>query len=136
MKKNIRTRIIGAVLASVCAISAMAAVSTVGASAASIDTRSSVSSSYSYGKPARYTMRGWNWTYSADSTYAIITCDFNYSTATCRFIATGSEPGVTNAVLKAQREDGNWNNVPVRFTVDYNLNVTGKVTGPTYVTSY
>ena len=45
MKKNIRNRIIGTVLAAVCAFSAAAAVTTVGASAATVDTAASVSAS-------------------------------------------------------------------------------------------
>ena len=47
----------------------------------------------------------------------------------------GNESGVTNAVLKTLRDDGGWNNVPVRFTVDDYLNVTGKVTGRTFITA-
>ncbi len=133
MKKNIRNRIIGTVLAAVCAFSAAAAVTTVGASAATVDTAASVSASY--GKRCRLDLRGWNWTYSADSYNALISCDFDYCTQRCTFIATGNEPGVTNAVLKTLRDDGRWNNVPVRFTVDDYLNVTGKVTGRTFITA-
>lgn len=134
MKKNIRTRIMGTVLATICAISATAAVSTVGASAASVNT-ASVSAQAKTGKPCAFTMKGCNWNYSADSTYAKISCDFNYSTKTCRFIARGTSAGVTNAILKAKRSDGKWDNVPIRFTVDRNLNVTGQQTGKYFITN-
>ena len=50
--------------------------------------------------------------------------------------ATGVEQGETNAILKAKRDDGRWDNVPIRFTVDGNLNVTGEITGPSFITTF
>ncbi len=98
MKKNtVKTKVIGTVLATLCAVSTAAAV----------------------------------W---IDSLNINVSCDFNYSTSTCRFIIKGVKPGVTNAVLKTLRADGKWDNTPVRFTVDQYLNVTGKQTGRMFVT--
>ena len=75
MKKNIRTRVIGTVLAAVCALSATAAISSVSASAATVST-ASVSAGVKaknciinfYGK----TSYGYDWDYTADSTAAKI----------------------------------------------------------------
>lgn len=132
MKKNtIKVKVIGTVLAALCAISATAAVSTVGASAASV---SSASTAVSANKKCVMSLKGKNWTYWIDSLNINVSCDFNYNTSTCRFIIKGLKPGVTNAVLKTLRADGKWNNTPVRFTVDQNLNVTGKQTGRMFVT--
>ncbi len=51
------------------------------------------------------------------------------------FRATGSYAGTTNAVLKYATADGKWHNIPIRFTTDKKLNVTGKQTGKEYITN-
>lgn len=135
MKKfNIKTKVIGTVLAALCAISAGTAGTAISANAATANT-ASVSAQTVAPKACTYTMQGYDWNYSADSTNAKITCNFTYSTKTCKFIAKGITKGETNAVLKAKRADGKWNNIPVRFTVDAKLNVTGQQTGRLYVTN-
>lgn len=135
MKKNtVTTKIIGTALAVVCAVSTLAAVSAVGASAATVDTASV--SAQTGGKACAFTMEGTNWTYwLIDNTNVSIRGNLDFENGTCRFIIKGLEPGVANAVLKTARADGKWNNVPVRFTVDSNLNVTGKQTGALFVTN-
>ncbi len=133
-KNNIKTKVIGTVLAALCAISAGTAGTAISANAATAKT-TSVSTQAATAKSCTYTMKGFDWNYSADSTNAKITCDFTYSNKTCKFIAKGITKGVTNAVLKAKRADGKWNNVPVCFTVDSKLNVTGQQTGRMYVTN-
>lgn len=135
MRKTMRTRIMGTVLAAVCALSAAAAVSTVSASAASVEENTAVAAQRN-GRACTHTLYGCNWNYSADSLNASITCQFDYCSRTCRFIATGVEQGETNAILKAKRDDGRWDNVPIRFTVDGNLNVTGEITGPSFITTF
>lgn len=133
-KNNIKTKIIGTALAALCAVSSLAAVSAVGASAASM-TETSVSAQES-GKACAFTMNGNNWTYwLKDNTNVSIKGNLNFENGTCRFIIKGLQPGVVNAVLKTHRPDGKWNNVPVRFTVDSKLNVTGKQTGALFVTN-
>ena len=138
MKKNIRTRVIGTVLAAVCALSATAAISSVSASAATVST-ASVSAGVKaknciinfYGK----TSYGYDWDYTADSTAAKITCAYDFKTNKYTFKAVGQYKGVTNAVLKYATIDGKWHNVPVRFTTDANKNVTGKQTAKEYITA-
>lgn len=87
-------------------------------------------------KTTTYTMTGSDWNYSADSYSATITCDYNWSTSTCKFIIKANYAGVTNAILKAQRSDGRWDNTPIRFTVDNNLNISYQVTGNVFITNY
>lgn len=81
------------------------------------------------------TSYGYDWDYRADSTAAKISCTYNFSTRTYTYTAKGNYAGVTNAVIKYATIDGKWHNVPVRFTVDRNLNVTGQQTGREYVTA-
>ena len=133
-KNNIKTRVLGTVLAAVCAVSTLAAVSVSGVSAATVETASVAAQSG--GKACAFTMAGQYSTYwLIDNTNVSIKGNLNFENGTCRFIIKGLEPGTANAVLKTQREDGKWNNVPVRFTVDSNLNVTGKQTGALFVTN-
>ena len=137
MKKNIRTRVIGTVLAAICAVSACAAVSTVSASAATAATSVSAAQAaknctISFTGKTSY---GYDWDYRADSTAAKITCTYNFQTGKYTFKAVGQYAGVTNAVLKYATIDGKWHNVPVRFTVDRNKNVTGQQTGKEYITA-
>ena len=80
------------------------------------------------GKPCTMDFYGCDWNYSADSLNAKITCEFDYTAKTATFIATGVKAGTTNAVLKLKNADGKWYHVTVIFTVDDNLDVTGKVT--------
>ena len=137
MKKNIRTRVIGTVLAAICAVSACAAVSTVSASAATAATSVSAAQAaknctISFTGKTSY---GYDWDYRADSTAAKITCTYNFQTGKYTFKAVGQFAGTTNAVLKYATIDGKWHNVPVRFTVDRNKNVTGQQTGKEYITA-
>ena len=132
-KNNIKTKIIGTVLATVCALSAGATISAVSASAANVN---SVAVAAQQGKACSYTMQGSNWTYwLKDNTNVSIKGNLNFSNGTCQFIIRGLQPGVVNAVLKTLRADGKWNNVPIRFTVDNNLNVTGQQTGAQFITN-
>lgn len=134
-KTTIRTKITGIVLAAVCAFSTMAAVSAVSASAATVNSNAAVAAQ-SQGKACTYTMQGKNWTYwLIDNVNVSIKCNINFSNGTCKFIVSGVQPGVVNAVLKTERTDGKWNNAPIRFTVDSNLNVTGTQTGNIFVTN-
>ena len=137
MKKNVKTRVMGTVLAAVCALSVTAAISSVSASAATVTT-ASVSAAQGknciinfYGK----TSYGYDWDYTADSTAAKITCTYDFKTNKYTFKAIGQYQGVTNAVLKYATIDGKWHNVPVRFTTDANKNVTGKQTAKEYITA-
>ena len=135
MKKNVRTKIMGTVLAAICAISAAAAISTVGVNAASLPA-ASVSAQKASGKSCLFTMTGRNWNYSTSTGCVEISCDFNYNAKTAKFIAKGVCVGYDDVILKTQRADGYWTNVPIRFTVDSGFNVTGKITGQTFITSY
>ena len=135
MKKNVRTKIMGTVLAAICAVSATAAISTMGVNAASIPA-ASVSAQRTSGKPCLFTMTGSNWNYSTSTGCVTISCDFSYNAKSAKFIAKGAYAGYDDVILKTQRDDGRWTNVPVRFTVDSSLNVTGKVSGKTFITTY
>ena len=137
MKKNIRTRVLGTVLAAICAVSAGTAISAVSASAATARTSVSATQaakncSISFTGKTSY---GYDWDYRADSTAAKITCTYNFKTGKYTFKAVGQYAGNTNAVLKYATIDGKWHNVPVRFTVDKNKNVTGQQTGKEYITA-
>ena len=139
MKNNMKTRVMGTVLAAICALSAGTAISAVSASAASLPT-ASVSANVRNARVCKMTFKGstsygYDWDYRADSTAAKISCTYNFSTHTYTYTAKGNYAGVTNAVIKYATIDGKWHNVPVRFTVDRNLNVTGQQTGREYVTA-
>ena len=125
MKKNrLTTRIIATAMAAVCVISAGTAISAMSVSAAEIVVTA-------YGK----TSYGYDWDYKADSTAAKITCTYDFKTSKYTFRATGSYAGTTNAVLKYATIDGKWHNIPIRFTTDKHLNVTGQQTGKEYITN-
>ena len=130
MKKTVTRKIFAGIMAAVCSVSAMSAVTAMTVSAAS----PSVSVSSVSRQVAVVNLKGEDWNYSADSLCAKITCDYNWSTCNCCFKASGVTPGVTNAVLKAEVEDGYWQNVPMKFTVDNNLNVKGQQNGSVYYT--
>ena len=83
----------------------------------------------------RYSIQGSDWTYYADSLNIKITCDFDYYNNICHFVFTAVKPGTTNAVLKTERDDGKWNNTPVRITADSNMNITVTQSGAVYVTN-
>ena len=139
MKKNrLTTRVIATAMAAVCAISAGTAISAVSVSAAEISSTEAIAASSAkacvvtaYGK----TSYGYDWDYKADSTAAKITCTYDFKTSKYTFRATGSYAGTTNAVLKYATIDGKWHNIPIRFTTDKNLNVTGQQTGKEYITN-
>ena len=139
MKNNMKTRVMGTVLAAICALSAGTAISAISASAASLPT-ASVSANVRNARVCKMTFKGstsygYDWDYRADSTAAKISCTYNFSTRTYTYTAKGNYAGITNAVIKYATIDGKWHNVPVRFTVDRNLNVTGQQTGREYVTA-
>lgn len=79
---------------------------------------------------------GENWTYYIDSLNIKVTCDFDYSSSICNFKLTAVKPGTTNAVLKTQRKDGKWDNLPVRVVVNDDMTMTITQTGSTYVTAH
>ena len=59
----------------------------------------------------------YDWNYSAESTNAKITCEFDYAAKNAKFIVTGTKAGITKAVLKVKNAEGKWYNIPVTFTV-------------------
>ena len=135
MKKNVKTRIMGTALAALCAVSTIAAASSVGTVCAATSPSASVSARNQYRKGCKMHFTGiYNWTYSLYDGNVSISCDADWSNNECTFYAEGNYEGTADAVLMTQRADGRWNNTPVRFTVDENLNVTGRATGRTYVT--
>ncbi len=109
-KTNIKTKVIAGIMAAICSVSAIGAISAVSAS-------------------------GYDWDYRADSTAAKISCTYDFKTNKYTFKAVGQFAGTTNAVLKYATIDGKWHNVPIRFTTDKALNVTGKQTGKEYITN-
>ncbi len=136
-RNNIKTKVIGSVMAALCVFSAGAAISAVSASAAQITTASTAANtgracvaSFSGG-----TSYGYDWDYRANNTAAKISCTYNFTTRKYTFKATGRFAGVTDTVLKYATPDGKWHNVPIRFTTDSRLNVTGKMTGREYITN-
>ena len=136
-KNNMKTRVIGTVLATICALSAGAAMTAVSANAATASTAVSASVK---AKACRMTFKGgtsygYDWDYRADSSAAKITSTYDFKTKTYTYRAVGQYAGVTNAVIKYATPDGKWHNVPVRFTVDKGLNVTGQQTGREFVTN-
>ena len=46
----------------------------------------------------------YDWNYSAESTNAKITCEFDYAAKNAKFIVTGTKAGITKAVLKVKNE--------------------------------
>ena len=137
-KNNIKVKALGTAMAALCALSAGAAISAVSASAATINTpsvsaRANAKSCVfvAYGK----TSYGYDWDYTADSRAAKISVTYDFKTNKYTFRATGVYAGVINAVLKYATIDGKWHNIPVRFTTDSNLNVTGQQTGKEYITN-
>jgi len=128
-RKNMKRRVLGTVLAAVCAVSAIGAVSAVSASAASVSS-SSVAAS---GKACRFDMYGTSWSYRTSMGYVAVSCNYDWRTQHAQFPIKGVSAGVEDVILLAKRNDGKWNCVPVRFTVDKNLNVTGAQTGPMYL---
>lgn len=137
-KNNIKVKVMGTVMAALCAISAGAAISAVSASAATAPAAVSANVKaakscvmVAYGKTAT----GYDWDYTADSTAAKIKVTYDFKTNKYTFRATGQFAGVTNAILKYQTIDNKWHNIPVRFVTDKNLNVTGKQTAKEYITN-
>ena len=120
MKKNISVKVLAAVLAAVSVISTGAVVATVNAAA---DKKNVSVVSVKRSENAEIMLKGCDWNYSADSFNAVISCDFDYTAKTAKFIAKGKEKGITNAVLKTKNDDGTWNELKVKFVVDGELNV-------------
>ena len=138
-KTNVKTKVIAGIMAVICSVSALGAVSAVSASAAvtkgtaiAAQAKSAKACVFTaYGK----TKYGYDWDYRASSTAAKISCTYDFKTNKYTFKAVGQYAGITNAVLKYATIDGKWHNVPIRFTTDKNLNVTGKQTGKEYITN-
>ena len=126
MKKNVNKKVLGTILAAICAISAGSMIATVSVSAANVPTSAVTASVQKNAKPYEIVLKGCDWNYSADSLNVKITCDFDYANKTAKFIATGVKEGKTNAILKTKNDDGTWNNLSICFTVDKNLNVTAQ----------
>ena len=141
MKNTIRTKVFATVIAAVCAASAISAVSIVSAYSDSSSSKAASASGEatiierSNGSTAVVPMKGEDWNYYADSLYALIGCDYDYSNNICKFKFTAVKPGTTNAVLKTQRTDGKWSNTPVRIKVYDNLTMNITQTGNAYITN-
>lgn len=129
-RNNLKKKVVATVLAAVCAVSAIGAASAVSASAASVSIGSSVAAS---GKACRFDMYGTSWSYRTSMGYVAVSCNYDWRTQHAQFTIKGVSAGVEDVILLAKRSDGKWNCVPVRFTVDKNLNVTGQQTGPMYL---
>lgn len=137
-KNNVKVKVIGTVLAAICAISAGTAISAVSVSAAAAP--AAVSATVKTGKSCCFfaygkTAKGYDWDYTADSTAAKIEVTYDFKTNKYTFKAIGQYAGVTNAILKYETIDGKWHNIPVKFTTDKNLNVTGQQTAKEYITN-
>ncbi len=130
MKKSINKKVFAIILSAVCAVSAISVTSAVAVSAFS--GQNSVSGSADtaviIAKTTSNTfilpIKGYDWNYYADSLNTKVTCDFDYSSNVCRFRFTAVKSGVTNVILKTQREDGRWDNTPIRITADSDLRMT------------
>ncbi|MBQ1943744.1 MAG: hypothetical protein ABS987_02750 [Ruminococcus sp.] len=129
-RKSMKKKVLATVLAAVCAVSAIGAASAVSVGAASVSASSSVGAS---GKACRFDMYGTSWSYRTSMGYVAVSCNYDWRTQHAQFTIKGVSAGVEDVILLAKRNDGKWNCVPVRFTVDQNLNVTGQQTGPTYL---
>ena len=137
-KTNVKTKVIAGIMAAICSVSALGAISAVSASAA-VTNNVSISAQATgkaclftaYGK----TSYGYDWDYRADSKAAKISCTYDFKTNKYTFKAVGQYAGVTNAVLKYATIDGKWHNVPIRFTTDKALNVTGVQTAKEFITN-
>ena len=123
---------IAVVLATICAVSAGATAITAGALSENRNENTAVS--VRKAENFEIVIKACDWNYSADSLCVEITCDFDYVAKTAKFTAVGKKAGITNAVLKVKAKDGKWNNIPMTFTVDDNLNVTGRMSGEPFVT--
>ena len=138
MKKTIRTKVFASLIAAVCAVSAITTVSMISASAYNngndLVSKSYVITAETYGDTFVMPIKGENWNYYADSLNVRVSCDFDYSSSMCNFKFTAVKPGTSNAVLKTERNDGRWLNVPVRITVDDNMEVSFYESGSRYIT--
>ena len=138
-KTNVKTKVIAGIMAAICSVSALGALSAVGASAAVVNS-APISAQAASKKVCLYTAfgktsYGYDWDYRASGTSAKISCTYDFKTKKYTFKAVGQYAGVTNAVLKYATIDGKWHNVPIRYTTDKNLNVTGVQTGKEYITN-
>ena len=138
-KTNVKTKVMAGIMAAICTVSAFGAISAVSASAAVVNSAPIAAQAASkkvclftaFGK----TSYGYDWDYRASNTAAKISCTYDFKTNKYTFKAVGQYAGVTNAVLKYATIDGKWHNVPIRYTTDKNLNVTGVQTGKEYITN-
>ena len=86
------------------------------------------------GKAFTVEFQGYDWTYKADSLNVKISCDFDYTKKNAKFIVEGVKAGKTNAVLKVKYANGKWANIPMTFTVNDDLDVTGIMAAEDYTT--
>ena len=151
MKKTVKTKVMAAVLASVtvCSIGTMAITAFAaekhpgecGYNYVNEYGKHPGEAGYNYHEEIKKSMKnfvlefyGYDWNYSAESTNAKITCEFDYAAKNAKFIVTGTKAGITKAVLKVKNAEGKWHNIPVTFTVDDDLNVSVKQTGDMFTT--
>ena len=138
-KTNVKTKVMAGIMAAICTVSAFGAISAVSASAAVVNS-APISAQAASKKVCLFTAfgktsYGYDWDYRASNTAAKISCTYDFKTNKYTFKAVGQYAGVTNAVLKYATIDGKWHNVPIRYTTDKNLNVTGVQTGKEYITN-
>ena len=67
---------------------------------------------------------GYDWTYSADSGCAKITCDYNFGKELYTFTASGVTPGTDHVELMYKDSNDKWQTVSLTLNVDNSLNTT------------
>ena len=70
------------------------------------------------------TGNGFDWTYSADSGCAKITCDYDPAKEVYTFAASGITPGTDHVELMYKASDDTWKTVPLTLNIDKTLNTT------------
>ena len=67
---------------------------------------------------------GYDWTYSADSGCAKITCDYDFGKELYTFAASGVTPGTDHVELMYKDSNDKWQTVSLTLNVDNSLNTT------------
>lgn len=67
---------------------------------------------------------GYDWTYSADSGCAKITCDYDAAKELYTFAASGVTPGTDHVELMYKDRDDKWQTVSLTLNIDNTLNTT------------
>jgi len=70
------------------------------------------------------TGNSFDWTYSADSGCAKITCDYDPAKEVYTFSASGINPGTDHVELMYKASDETWETVPLTLHIDKSLNTT------------